>query len=155
MNPEEAKQTLLKMVRIELEAMHYYQQISQKLTDQGAIYLFNLLAQEELEHARVYYAAYPDEDMPNLEELIHSLPQKVPELVGEGQESLTQLTERRALQLAMQLEQKVANDLRYLLGEAQSPAARAAIEDNIESTLAHMELIRQDYRRLFGETLPA
>jgi len=146
---QELKQALRKMLQIELEAMQYYQQASCFLQDQGAIYHFDQLAQEELEHARIFYAVYPDNDLPEFEQLIGQLPQQAAALKAIDQHLIARLTEQQALQLAIKLEKTTADNLQTFLEQLQSPAARAAIEKNIESTLGHLELIEQDYQRLF------
>ena len=148
MQNKELEQALRKMLRAELDAMHYYQQASKHIKDKGANYHFNLLAQEELEHARAFYAVYPGDDLPDFDTLVKnsSVQQALktidPQLHG-------RLNERTALQLAMQLEEEVANSLKRMLIEVTSPAARAVIEENIDSTLGHYELIKEDYQRLF------
>lgn len=149
MADQELKQALRKMLQIELEAMQYYQQASCFLQDQGAIYHFDQLAQEELEHARIFYAVYPDNDLPEFEQLIGQLPQQAAALKAIDQHLIARLTEQQALQLAIKLEKTTADNLQTFLEQLQSPAARAAIEKNIESTLGHLELIEQDYQRLF------
>lgn len=152
MDDRELKQALRKMLQVELEAMQYYQQASRHMKDEGAIYHFNLLAQEELEHARTFHGVYPDSNLSSIDDLIQSLPEQQSILSIIDQELMARLTEQHALQLAMKLEQAVADSLQLMLQSVRSPAARAAIEQNIESTLGHLELISQDYRRLFGET---
>jgi len=151
MDDMELKQALRKMLQVELEAMEYYQQASRFMQDEGAIYHFNLLAQEELEHARTFHAVYPDDDLPPLDDLVRELPRDLSEQGLVDRELMARLTERHALQLAIHLEKEVAARLQTLLESIHSQAARTAIENNIESTLGHLELIRQDYQRLYGE----
>ena len=150
MNDSELKTALREMLQTELEAMLYYQQACRFMKDEGALYHFNLLAQEELEHARTFHSVYPGSDLPTLENLVQELPKSIDLIEDLGHGTLAGMTEQSALQLAMELEGSVAEKLRQLLKEVQSPAARAAIEGNIESTLGHLELISEDYRRLFG-----
>jgi len=150
MENQELKLALGKMLQVELEAMQYYQQASKFVKDEGASYHFNLLAQEELEHARTFHAVFPDDNLPPLEEMVRSLPAEKLLLSIIDQELMARLTEQHALQMAMKLENAVAEKLQQLLNNVQSPAARAAIEKNIESTLGHLQLITEDYERLFG-----
>jgi len=150
MENQELKLALGKMLQVELEAMQYYQQASKFVKDEGASYHFNLLAQEELEHARTFHAVFPDDNLPPLEEMVRSLPAEKLLLSIIDQELMARLTEQHALQMAMKLENAVAEKLQQLLDNVQSPAARAAIEKNIESTLGHLQLITEDYERLFG-----
>lgn len=146
---QELKQALRKMLQVELEAMQYYQQATRFMQDQGAIYHFNQLAQEELEHARTFYDVYPDDDLPAFEELVKNLPEQNATIKGIDQHLIARLTEQHALQLAIKLESAVAERLQEMLKQVQSPAARTVIAKNVESTLGHLELIEQDYQRLF------
>ena len=150
MSDTELKQTLRKMLQAELEAMQYYQQASRFMQDEGAVYHFNQLAQEELEHARTFYDVYPGDDLPEFDELVKGMPmQPADQQLGIRRE-VTELSEKQALQMAIELEKEVAEDLQQLLKEVCSPAARATIEQNIESTKGHLELIEEDFNRLFA-----
>jgi rubrerythrin len=151
MQDRELKQALLKMLQAELDAMHYYQRASHFIKDKGASYHFNLLAQEELEHARTFYSVYPGDDLPDFDELIKTNPNQKTQNAIDPQ-LLGRLNEQTALQLAMRMEEDVAKSLEQMLTEVTSPAARAVIEENIDSTLGHYELIKEDYLRLFENT---
>lgn len=151
MKDAELRRAILKMLQAELEAMCFYQQASQFLTDDGALYHFNLLSQEELEHARTFYSVYPDDDLPEFEELAKTLPNQQAVLKAIDQQLMGRLDERTALQLAMKMEEEVANSLKGMLQEVNSPAARTVIEENIDSTLGHLELITENYQRLFEQ----
>ncbi|SHJ98475.1 Rubrerythrin [Malonomonas rubra DSM 5091] len=151
MHDEELKQALLKMLQAELAAMHYYQHASQFLKDNGAIYHFNVLAQEELEHARTFYSVYPDEDIASFDELSQSLSTKDALLNTVDPQLLGRLNERTALKLAMKMEEEVARSLQRMLNDVSSPAARTVIKENIDSTLGHLEVIKEDYQRIFAE----
>ena len=150
MADQELKRALRKMLQVELEAMQYYQQTTRFMQDEGAIRHFNQLAQEELEHARTFYEIYPDNDLPEFAELVKNMPNEKATLKGIDQHLVARLTEQHALQLAIKLEKAISDSLQKMLKQVQSPAARAVIDKNIESTLGHLELIEQDYKRLFG-----
>ena len=108
MQDKELKQAILKMLQAELEAMHYYQQASRFIKDNGAIYHFNLLAQEELEHARTFYSVYPGDDLPEFDTLIKTMPNQQAILDSIDPQLMGRLNERTALQLAMKMEEEVA-----------------------------------------------
>lgn len=144
----ELKQALRNMLQIELEAMQFYQQASHYLQDEGAIYHFDQLAQEELQHARSFYDVYPGTDLSAFSQLVQDLPQQVATLKVIDQQLVARLTEQQALRLAMKMEKATADNLQKILEQVHSAAARAVIEQNIEATLGHLELIEQDYLRL-------
>lgn len=149
MENRELQQAVLKMLQSELSAMHYYQHASRFIKDKGASYHFNLLAQEELEHARTFYGVYPGNDLPEFEELIKDSTNREAILNSLDPKLLGRLNERAALQLAIKMEEEVANSLQRILEEVRNPAARLVIEENIESTLGHLDLIKEDFERMF------
>lgn len=147
----ELKAAVRKMIQVELDAYHYYRKATEAMQDEGAIFHFKLLADEELEHARSFYEIYPGEDLPSLEEMLEegTGTSPVAEAVDFG--LMARLDERQALQLAMKLEKEVEGNLRRMAAELKNPAARVVIEKNAESTLSHYEMIAADYERLYGE----
>ena len=150
MNDRELRQALRKMLRSELEAMRYYQQASRYMQDEAAIYHFNLLAQEELEHARSFYEVYPGDDLPPFVDLVKQTSEQSTVMEHIDQDLMARLDESRALQLALKMEAAVVDSLKAMLPQLQSPAARTCVEKNIESTEGHLEVIQEDYLRLFG-----
>lgn len=149
MQNQELQQAILEMLQSELSAMHYYQHASRFIKDSGASYHFTLLAQEELEHARTFYGVYPGNDLPDFEELVKDSTNREAILSSVDPKLLGRLNERAALQLAIKMEEEVANSLQLLLENVQNPAARTVIEENIESTLSHLQLIKEDFQRMF------
>ncbi len=53
MQPE-LKAAIRKMIQVELDAMHYYLKATELMQDEGAIFHFTLLAEEEREHAHSF-----------------------------------------------------------------------------------------------------
>ena len=152
MEQAELKVAIRKMVQVELDARYYYLKALEAMQDEGAIFHFNLLADEELEHARSFYNIYPGDDLPPFEELV-----SVSKANGPITESIdiglvARLDERQALQLAMKLEKELEGNLRKMASELNSPEARAVVEKNALSTSNHYEMIAADYARLYSDT---
>jgi rubrerythrin len=145
------QQALKKMIQIELDAMHYYRQATKHMKDKGAIDHFNQLAQEELEHAQSFYQIYVGDDLPPLTEMVRTQPEGSSLVQARDGDLLARLDERQALQLAIRLEQEVESSLRRLVLSAGDPEVKAVVEKNADSTLNHLQLIQQDYRRLYGD----
>lgn len=148
----ELKNTIRKMIQVELDAMHYYRKSTEAMQDEGAIFHFNLLADEELEHARSFYQIYPGDDLPPLEDMLMEISRDsvVAKNVDIG--LMARLDERQALQLAMKLEQELEGNLRRMIGTINNSEARAVIEKNAVSTQNHYEMIAADYERLYGQS---
>ncbi|MCF6178116.1 MAG: ferritin [Geopsychrobacter sp.] len=147
----ELKTAVRKMIQVELDAMNYYLKATEAMQDEGAIFNFNLLADEEREHARSFYQIYPGDDLPVFDELLKQA-EVSPQLTQSIDIGLiARLNERQALQLAMKLEKEVEGNLRKMATKLKNTEARAVIEKNAESTLIHYEMIATDYARLYGE----
>jgi len=149
MEQAELKSAIRKMIRVELDAMSYYQKATESMQDEGAIFHFNLLAEEELEHARSFYQIYPGDDLPSFEKVVSESAANTSVIKSVDIGLVARLDERQALQLAMRLEKELEGNLRKIASEFQSAAARAVVEKNAESTLSHYEMIAADYARLY------
>jgi rubrerythrin len=150
MEKTELKDIVRKMIQVELDAMHYYRKATEVMQDEGAIFHFSLLADEELEHARSFYRLYPDEDIAPFETLAGA-----EQNIASVEKSfdiglLSRLNERQALQLAMKMERELEGNLRRL-ADNLAPELSAVVLKNAESTLNHYEMIASDYQRLYAD----
>lgn len=154
MQQAELKAAVRKMIQVELDACHYYRKATEAMQDEGAIFHFNMLADEEFEHARSFHEIYPGDDLPSLEEMLQEgiASESIAAAVDFG--LMARLDERQALQLAMRLEKEVEGNLTRMASELENPAARAIVEKNAESTRGHYQMIEDDYQRLYGEFDP-
>ncbi len=150
MSQTELKAAIRKMIRVELDAMHYYLKSTEAMRDEGAIFHFNLLAEEEREHAHGFYQIYPGDDLPPFEALVAAaeVENQAAQIIDTG--LVARIDERQALQLAMKLEKEIEENLRKMAAELKNSAARAIIEKNAESTRTHYEMIATDYARLYS-----
>jgi len=149
MKTTELKSAIRKMIQVELDAMLYYQKATEAMQDEGAIFNFNLLADEEREHARSFYEIYPGDELPTFDEMVIQAQENttIAQLLDIG--LIARLDECQALQLAMKLEKEVEGNLRKMALELNNPDARAVVEKNAESTLSHYEMIAADFTRLY------
>lgn len=151
MQQVELKSAIRKMIQVELDAMHYYLKASTVMRDEGAIFHFSLLADEEREHARSFYQIYPGDDLEPFDQLAGMEPADNNPVVKTMDTGLmARLDERQALQLAMKLEKEVETALTRMATEVRDPAAREVIKQNAESTQNHYEMIATDYARLYA-----
>ena len=150
MPQDELGNAIRKMIQVELDAMHYYRKATEAMQDEGAIFHFTLLADEEKEHARSFYEVYPGTDLPPFEKLVqqNSDDSRADRAIDVG--LMARLDERQALQLALHLEKEVEGNLRRMAAEIGCDAAREVINKNAESTRGHYDMIAEDYARLYG-----
>jgi len=136
---------ILQMVQMELQAMHFYQHAAGCLQDEDARFHFELLADEELEHARSFHALLPGPEAVSFAEMAQAPPQPCDEVDCAALASFNQL---QALEMALRLERKVEQDLRRRCETINDAQARAVLEKNIYSTEGHALLIAEDLERL-------
>jgi len=137
--------TLLQMVALELQAMHFYRQAANCLQDEDARFHFDLLAAEELEHARSFHALLSDPDAVSLEEMASGQSRPSPE---PDCSNLAELNQLQALEMALQMERTVEDALRRQANEIADRETRTVVEQNILSTEGHTMLIAEDIERL-------
>lgn len=146
MNEQDYRNSIQQMINIELRAMTFYQHAACLLEDPEARFDFEMLADEELEHARIFYELYPDREIPPFETLVSQAQAlRQPEL----ERQMAGLNQQQALQVALDMELKVESDLRQLLEQFPGERARTVIRKNLDSTSCHAQLIAEDLRR-FG-----
>ncbi|WP_020675092.1 ferritin family protein [Geopsychrobacter electrodiphilus] len=151
MRVTELKTAIRKMIQVELDAMVYYQKATEAMQDEGAIFHFNQLADEEREHARSFYAIYPEDDLPTFDDMVLQAQTNTTIAQSLDVGLIARLDECQALQLAMKLEKEVEGNLRKMALELNDIGARAVVEKNAESTQNHYEMIASDYARLYNK----
>ncbi|PNU18886.1 hypothetical protein C2E25_15410 [Geothermobacter hydrogeniphilus] len=141
----EIEDIILQMVQMELQAMHFYQHAAGCLQDEDARFHFELLADEEMEHARSFHALLPSPTAVSFAEMVKAPPQPCDEIDCAALADFDQL---QALEMALRLERKVEQDLRLRSETIVDAQARAVLEKNIYSTEGHALLIAEDLERL-------
>ena len=142
MDQTEYLDTVRRMIEIELEAMSFYRLAAQQFVAESTSFHFDLLADEELEHAREFYLLYPPGELPDFDTLVANWSSGKP--TASLSDRLAGCAEAEALKMALHMEKKVESDLAELLGRVATPAARQVIAKNLESTHGHFLLIKQD-----------
>jgi rubrerythrin len=153
MNETDIKQALVRCVQTEKNAMNFYQIAAKHMKNEGAIKTFSLLAQEEREHARHFFdlRSYPDLLPTNFDEFIDAPPESGNDWLSDLDKALLQgLDDRKAMELALNKEQHLADSLRSMAAKIEDPEVRAVFEENVKSTENHYALIESEYARLMG-----
>lgn len=138
------------MVDTELEAMNYYQHIARILEDADAKFHFEMLADEELEHARDFYQLFPEIDLPTFDQIANLARQRFKK---DKLPRLTHFDQFTALEYAYNLEREVEENLQQVLQQTSDRVARQIIRKNIESTDGHAQLIELELMRLTGKAI--
>lgn len=138
-------------IQTEKNAMNFYQLGAQQMKDSAAKRTFEILAQEEREHASQFYKIYTGTDIPSLDEFLDGLADNESSWIITISRSIaSDFTEKKALELAMEKEKNLEEALRTTAAKMDDPAIKAVYELNANETLHHYEMIEAEYARLMG-----
>jgi rubrerythrin len=145
------KEAVRRAMQTEKNAMDFYLRGAEIMQNAEAKKVFELLAREEREHAEWFYDVYPGDDIANLEEFLSTGADQDSEWLSElNQMNAASFNERKAMELAMEKEKKLAEHLRALATKIDNPEIRKVFEDNATSTDYHYQIIESEYARLMG-----
>ena len=150
-NEIDLKEALRRSIQTEKNAMDFYERGAAAMKNVGARKVFELLAREEREHAQWFHDVYPGNDIPDLAAFLSTGPAVDSDWLKELEKiGVANLDERKALELAMEKEKKLAEHLRGVAEKTGDPAVRAVFEQNARATENHYQLIESEYARLMG-----
>jgi rubrerythrin len=142
---------LKRSIQTEKNARDFYRLGAGHMKDPEARKTFELLAREEAEHARWFYDIYEGGDMPDFDTFMDQAPDTDSDWLNDlEKQQLEGLTERKAMELAMEKELRLEEALRQLAGRIDDPKVREVFLRNAQSTHQHYELIESEYARLMG-----
>lgn len=145
------QEAIRRSIQTEKNARDFYRLGARHMKDARARGTFELLAREEAEHARWFYDIYEGTDLPDFDAFMAVDPQHDTDwLTGLEQAMMEGLSERRALELAMDKELKLEEALRALAAKVPDPKVAAVFLKNADSTHQHYELIESEYAHLMG-----
>jgi len=144
------EEALKRAIQTEKNAMDFYRRGARHMRDPGAKRVFELLAREEREHAETFYNVYPGTEIADLQAFMEREPEAASGWLAELGANLADLDERKALQVALDKEQKLEQSLREMAARIDDPKVRAVYEENARSTRNHYLLIESEYARLMG-----
>jgi len=149
--PIDVQEAIRRSIQTEKNAMEFYQRGAAQMKDEDARKTFELLAREEREHAEEFWNIYPGSDIPNFEAFMAQGSGTSSEWMSDLEKILmSDFNERKAMELAMEKEQKLEKSLRDMAGKMADPEVRKVFEANAKSTHHHYVLIESEYARLMG-----
>ena len=150
-NQLDVKEAVRRSIQTEKNAMDFYVRGAARMKNAEARKTFELLAREEREHAAWFHNVYTGDDIPDLEAFLNSGPTVDSDWLKDLEKvGVTNLDERKAMELAMEKERKLAEHLRSLAAKIADADVRKVFEDNARSTDHHYQLIESEYARLMG-----
>ncbi|TLM67154.1 MAG: ferritin [Deltaproteobacteria bacterium] len=150
-NQVDLKEAVRRSIQTEKNAMDFYVRGAAAMKNAAARQVFELLAREEREHAHWFYNVYPGDDIPDLESFLNAGPAVDSDWLRDlEQVNLAGFDERKAMELAMEKERRLAEHLRAVAARIDNPEVKAVFEQNARSTDNHYQLIESEYARLMG-----
>jgi len=144
------KEAIRRSIQTEKNAMDFYTRGAAMMKNPEAKKVFELLAREEREHAEWFFNVYPGDDI-DFAAFMSESPDDGSEWLGElGGVDVKDLDERKAMELAMQKEQQLAEHLRNMAAKFDDPEIKQIFEKNATSTDHHYQIIESEYARLMG-----
>lgn len=144
------KEAIRRSIQTEKNAMDFYVRGAALMKNPEAKKVFELLAREEREHAGWFYDIYPGDDL-DFDSFMATATDDSADWLGElGSISVENFNERKAMELAMDKEQKLAEHLHKMAAKIEDPEIKKVFEKNATSTENHYLLIESEYARLMG-----
>ncbi len=145
------QEALKASAQTEKDAMDFYKYGAEKMQDDKARAMFELLAKEEMEHARSFYDACMGDGLPPFEEFISTPPDTESSWWKALKEAmLGEFDERKAMELAIEQEEALEKELRAMAEKIDDPAVREIYLANAKSTHRHEQMIEEDYHAIYG-----
>ncbi len=142
---------LLDSAQTEKDAMDFYKYGAEKMFDDKAKATFEMLAREEMEHARSFYDACSREGIPSFDDFI-SAPPDTDSAWWQAlkQAMLGEFDERKAMELAIEQEEALEKELLAMAEKIDDPDVKAIYLANAKSTHRHEEMIEEEYHDIYG-----
>jgi rubrerythrin len=145
------QEAIKRAIQTEKNAMDFYRRASEHMKKEDARKTFELLSKEEREHAEWFWKIYPGKDIPDFEAFMAIAPDQQSDWLSDLEKLiLPNFDERKAMELAMDKEQKLEKSLRQMAEQMEDAEVRKVYLANAESTHHHYELIESEYARLMG-----
>ncbi len=145
------QQAIKEAVQTEKDAMDYYRYCAERIAEEKARKVFELLAREELEHARQFYKVYRGGELPPFEEFIAQPANADSVWLADLEELMIgDFDERKALELAIDKEEALERYLRQTAAKISDPEVKKIYLSNASSTHHHKELVEEEYADLMG-----
>ncbi len=145
------QQALKLAIETEKAVMFFYEQAARISKDERASKVFATLAEEEREHVGQFFKLYSGNDLGDFDEFIAREPDfENAILLNLKKELATDLTERRAMEIALKEEEALARNLAMTAERIVDPMVRAVFDRMVKETEDHYAVIESEYAHLMG-----
>lgn len=148
---DKAQAVLKDCILHEKEGMDFYLKAAKSVESQSARKAFEVLAQEEISHIRSLYEVYEGNELGELEEFLKSPPSIESEIIKDLEASVGKETnDRRAMELALRLEEENRDNYRRFAEETDDPDVREVFERLAVDEDRHYQVVESEYAHLMG-----
>jgi len=145
------QEAIKRSIQTEKNAMNFYQLGARQMKDPDARRIFETLAREEREHAGHFYKVYRGGDIPSLDAFLDTPADNESSWISALSGLVdADFSEKKALELAMDKEQKLEEALLEASAKIDEGDVRAVFELNAHETHNHYLLIEAEYSRIMG-----
>lgn len=138
-------------IQTEKNTMDLYNHAASIINNPRGKKVFEQLAGEEAEHVGHLFKVYSGKDYGTLADFLQSPPQLDPSVLLQLEKALSEKThERKAMELATNLEEELAKNLHLTASRIVDPAVRAVFLRLAKETENHFALIESEYARLMA-----
>jgi rubrerythrin len=138
-------------IQTEKNVRDFYQRAAEIIRNPEAKKVFQLLAEEEKEHASHFFHLYKGGDLGSFEEFM-ARPAKAETVMLKNLEKAIDenIHERKAMEIALQGEEDLAKNLAMTASHIIDPTVRAVFERMAKETRDHYAMIESEYARLMA-----
>lgn len=148
---DRAQAVLKDCILHEKEGMDFYLKAAKSVESQSARKAFEVLAQEEISHIKSLYQVYEGGEIGELEDFLKSPPSIESEIIKDLEASVDRETnDRRALELALRLEEDNRDNYRKFAAETDDPDVQEVFERLALEEDRHYQVVESEYAHLMG-----
>lgn len=145
------QQALRLAIETEKAVMCFYEEAAKISKDDRASKVFQTLASEEREHAGHFFKLYNGDDLGDFDSYMAKEPDFESAMLHNLKKEISSdLTERKAMEIALKEEEDLAKNLAMTAGRIVDPTVRAVFDRMVKETENHFAIIESEYAHMMG-----
>ncbi len=138
-------------IETEKAVMCFYEKAAKVSKNERTRKLFNLLASEERDHAGHFFKLYKGADLGDFKEYMAKETDYESVMLHHLKKEITaDLTERKAMEIALKEEEDLAKNLTLTAKQIVDPSVRAVFDRMAKETQNHFAVIESEYAHFMG-----
>ena len=144
-------EALKQAIQTEKDTMDFYKRAAEITTNPRGKKVFEVLVNDEREHAGHFFHVYPGNDLGTFDEFMARPPQADLSSLKDLEQALKEHgTEQKAMEIAMREEQELEKKLRETAAQITDPQVKAVFEKMATETNHHYQIIESEYAHIMG-----